>query len=274
MTDAIDLTGFKPATLPRGARPEMMWVRLADCVIDRRYQRPLTGKGRSAIQRMANGWSWMRFQPIVVAPLDDGRLAIVDGQHRAHAAALCGLSTLPAMVVQMGFEDQARGFAAMNRDRITLQPLQLFHADLAVGDVNAVAVRDAVEAAGCRIATSLPSAAFRVPGTVYALSVIRRMVRQSEAPAVTIGLSAIRRSEAGALPGAYDGNLLAIWLPALARDQRFLRLDLASVFDGICFDTLRDAARREWHRTGRAARQIAIDMVLARLREELRRAAA
>lgn len=257
----IDLTGFKRAALRDQPQPMLIWAQVDSLVIDHRYQRSLTGKGRSAIQRIANGWDWRKYQPILVTPADGGKLAVVDGQHRAHAAALVGLEAIPAMTVAMTLQEQAAGFAAVNRDRVAVSPNQVYRAELAAGTGWAIACRDAVEAAGCTLATFTPSATTKKPGMVYAVGLIRRMVTAGEGEAVTIGLRAIRNSQQRNEIEGYGGPVITPWLLALARNQRFLRLDLPSHFDAFDIPSMLDDARIKARQTGSNARQIVTDEI-------------
>lgn len=269
MTDLapISIEGFDPMPPPDLARPELMWAPIERMVIDRGYQRPITGAGKALIHRIAAEFDWAKFQPVLVARRTGGVLAIVDGQHRVHAAKLAGLAEVPAMVVQMDLQRQALAFAAVNRDRIGLKSHAIYRAELAGGAAWAIACRDVVEAAGCKMATSNPTASSKRPGMIYALRLIRRMVEQGEGEAVTAGLAAIRQSEAGAEVESYSGPVIAIWLPALARNQRFLRLDLPDIFDGLYIPELTEVYRRKARLEGGSARAMAIDHVVHVLRD-------
>jgi len=249
---AIDIQGFAPATLRDQPAPAMMSIAIDQMVIDTRYQRSLSPKGRRMIQKIADGWDWKSYQPVSVAPTPDGLFAVVDGQHRVHAAAVAGLRMLPCYVVPMTPVEQAKAFTAVNQDRTRLTAAALFKARLAAGEPAAQAEAAAVEAAGCRLMTYMPSASQRRAGDVFAYGLISKMVADGEGEAVTVGLRAIRQSQAGGARGeatgeslrVYDGQVLQAWLPALAADQRFLRLDLVPVFDGIDWDD--EATARKW----------------------------
>lgn len=268
--DRIDLTGFKRATLRDQPQPMLIWARIDQLVIDRRYQRTLTPKGRGAIQRIANEWDWRKYQPILVAPANGGTLAVVDGQHRAHAAALAGLEAIPAMTVAMTLQEQAAGFAAVNRDRVTISIHQIYRAELAAGTDWAIACRDAVHAAGCSLATYTPNNSTKKPGIVYAVGLVRRMVKNGEGEAITNGLRAIRQSRQSDTLRPYDGGVLAPWLTAVAKNQRFASLPLADLFDSIDIDTLTDVARIRARQTGDSARSIVTQRIVDHLRAALR----
>lgn len=265
MLEPIDTTGYSRAELTDQPQPMLIWADLADLVIDRRYQRNITGAGRKAIQRIADGFDWRKYQPILVAPTEGGKMAVVDGQHRAHAAALCGIEKLPAMTVPMTPSQQAAGFAAINRDRIKMNPLSIYRAELAAGTDWAVGVKEAVEAAGCAMALSTPSQKNKIEGTVYSVSLIRRMIANGEGEAVTAGLRSIKNSNQGDEVQSYNGAILAVWLAAIAQNQRFLRLDLSSLFDEMDIPHILDSARARSRQSGTPARAIAIEQVVSAL---------
>lgn len=240
----IDIDTFTPATLTDQPQPMLEWVDIDHLVIDTRYQRSLTSAGKRAIQRIANEFDWRKYQPVLIAPTDGGMLAVVDGQHRAHAAKLAGLKRIPAMIVAMTPVEQAAGFAAVNRDQIRLSQHQIYRAELAAGIEWAVMARDAVEAGGCRIATAHPSSYDRKPRVIYAPALIKKMILADEARAVTVGLTAITRSSQVDDIAAYGNPILSVWLPALASCNPFLSLhDLPTIFDSCDIQTMLDDAK-------------------------------
>lgn len=277
----IDIEGFTPAELPEQPAPQLLTVQLEQLVIDTRYQRSLSIAGRRSIQKIANFWDWKKYQPISIAPTNDGRFAVVDGQHRAHAAAVVGLATLPAYVVPMTPQEQAEAFTSVNTTRTRVPAAALFKAQLAAGHPAALAEAAAVEAAGCRLMTYTPSAAQRRPGDVFTYALIRSMVANGEAEAVTTGLRAIRESEQGNVPSGnlnegtrvYDSLVLKAWLPAVASSQLFLRLPLSDVFDQIDWDEERSNASRRARQLGGSVNGHLIDRVKGFLREAQRIAA-
>jgi len=269
----LDMVGYRPAVLSDQPQPLMMWVEVANLVVDCRYQRAITTSGRRAVQRIADGFDWRKYEPILIAPAEGGTFAVVDGQHRAHAAGVCGIKTIPAMCVPMTLAEQAQGFAAINRDRIRISLIQIYRAELVVGAGWALACKAAVEDAGCSLATSNQSAASKKPGHVFAIGLIRRMVAAGEGAAVTAGLSAIAASSQADEYEAYGGGILGIWLPAVAKNNRFVRMDLSEAFDGIDIELEKDEAARRARQLGGSAKYIAIDAVAAHLNFIMRAAA-
>ncbi len=270
----IDISGLVPAVLRDQPAPTLVWADVSDLVIDERYQRALTGKGRSAIQRIANDWDWSKYQPILVASTPDGNLAVVDGQHRAHAGKLAGLDRLPAMVVPMTPEQQAAAFTSVNTDRIRLDRAQIFKARLAAGDPLAIEADRICTAAGCRLMLSNRSTSQKKPGELYAHALILKMIKAGEGEAVAVGLAAIRDSELGRdtdMHGrrAYDGAVLNVWLPAIATSQRFLRLPLSEIFDSIVWEEMAEECRRRARQAGGSARALMVERVVIAMRGAL-----
>ena len=94
---AISTEGFeKPKSASAGAAPMLQWLKIADLVVDPAYQRPIIGKGRRNVDRIARTFSWSCFAPVVVSPVEGGKFAIIDGQHRTTSAALVGSRASPA----------------------------------------------------------------------------------------------------------------------------------------------------------------------------------
>lgn len=257
----ISTDRFRPVARPKEPAPTLVWLEISSLVVDHRYQREITPAGSRAIQKIAESFTWAKFEPILATCVEGFRFAIVDGQHRVHAAAVCGLSHVPAMVVPMSLTEQALGFAAVNRDRIRIDNMHIYRAELAAGDRNAIAARDAVLNANCRLATANSSSLLKKPGVIYAVGLIRKMVRQGEAEAVTAGLRAIRESEAGQESESYIGPVLKLWLQMLAENQLFLRLPLAAIFDEVDLISMLDSAKVEARLTGRTAQSVASDQL-------------
>lgn len=263
----IDVSGLTPQILRDQPAPQLIWVDLDDLVIDRRYQREVTSAGRMLIKRIAAEFDWSRCAPILLAALPGGGYAIVDGQHRAHAAALCGITSLPAMVVPMSLQQQAHAFTAVNCQRVSVSPQAVYRAALAAGLEWAISCRAAVEAAGCAMATSNPTSTARKARVIYVTGLIKKMVSAGEASAVTAGLAGVVGSEQRDELATYEGRILAVWLPAIASNQRFLKLNLSDAFDAIDIQNILDDCHARARQLGRSARDLAKEHVRRELAE-------
>ncbi|ACM39154.1 MULTISPECIES: DUF6551 family protein [Rhizobium/Agrobacterium group] len=150
-----------------GPAPMLQWVPIADLVVDDAYQRDLDRKNWTAIRRIASNFKWSRFSPVFCAPVEGGKFAIIDGQHRVHAAALCAIDQVPCQIVPMDRAEQAEAFAAVNGAVTAITSFNIFRAELAAGNPAAVSLKAAIEAAGCKIATSNGSKGSKPPKTIY-----------------------------------------------------------------------------------------------------------
>ncbi|MDO5706913.1 MAG: ParB N-terminal domain-containing protein [Paracoccus sp. (in: a-proteobacteria)] len=221
MTDfrTIDVGGRERVTPASQPAPQLQWVKIADLVIDGRYQRPLGEANWIAIRRIAQAFRWSRFGPVLVAPVEGGQYALIDGQHRAHAAALCGFEAVPAMIAMVAPEEQALAFIEINTRQIRVHRLAVYRAALLAGEDWAIRCRDAVEAAGCQLMTSNRSTKDKKPGQVFAVSLIRRLVDGGGAAAVINGLAALLEYDPEAVANFSD-VLLTPWLTAVAQVPR------------------------------------------------------
>lgn len=112
---------------PAEPAPDLKWLPISDIVIDEAYQRPLLRSNWKAIEKIAREFKWSRFTPVLVAPVEGGKFALIDGQHRTHAAKLRGLPVVPAMIVPMSAEEQAMAFAHVNGNVIKITKIGRAH---------------------------------------------------------------------------------------------------------------------------------------------------
>ncbi|SMO79416.1 ParB/RepB/Spo0J family partition protein [Paracoccus laeviglucosivorans] len=212
----VSVEGIAPFPLADQPAPQLMWVKVADLVIDDRYQRPLNTSNWTAIKRIARDFRWSRFSPVMVAPVEGGRYAVIDGQHRAHAAALCGIRSIPAMVALVAPQEQALAFVEINTQQIRVSPHVVYRAALTAGEPWALACCEAVAAAGCHLMTrNNVSKNEKKPGQIYCIGLIRNLVNAGHGQAVTDGLSTLREYDSEATAN-YSDAFLAPWLGACA----------------------------------------------------------
>lgn len=168
--------GQKPAALQID-RPTVKMVRIADMKIERAYQRDMTAKSITLIRKIITGWDWTKFKPPIGVEGEDGAVIIIDGQHTAIAAASHpGLAALPVLIVDAStIEQRAQSFVSHNRDRIAMSPLQLFHAEVAAGDVKAIAVLRAAMETGVTIPRSPPKKSEDRRGVLVGIAAARRI---------------------------------------------------------------------------------------------------
>jgi hypothetical protein len=200
------MTEYRPIALPNmGAplsivdqpSPMLQWVEIALMVIDDSYQRQINQTGLRTIKTIAEGFRWSCFTPVLLAPIEGGLFAVIDGQHRVHAALMCGIKSVPAMVVPIAATEQATAFVQVNSARTAMSPLNLYKAGLVAGAAWAIDADRAVSEAGCRLMRSNRSTKDKKPGEVYCVGLIRDLVAKGHGRAVTVALSAVRALDQG-----------------------------------------------------------------------------
>ena len=174
----IDASGFPlPGAQPSpGPAPQLMWIKIIDLVLDDGYQRDIAVAGRRNVLAIARAFDWSKFAPAIVAPVEGGRYAMVDGQHRTTAAFLCGIESVPCQVVQADRAQQAAAFVAINGNITKLRSTQIFHAALAAGDPGALAVQDVADRAEVIIVASNKAASEMKRGETTAVQAIRKAI--------------------------------------------------------------------------------------------------
>ncbi|WP_439137500.1 ParB N-terminal domain-containing protein [Roseicyclus sp.] len=247
-----------------GPAPRVEMVPLDRLVIDETYQRPLTQRGVKVVQNIAARFQWSRFQPVMAAPLEDGRFAIIDGQHRAHAARLIGIDAVPCAIVAIPRWDQAGAFSEINTNRTNVSPHQVFKAALAAGEGWAMDADRAVSKAGCRLMTYVVSAAMRKPRQIYAVVMIRNFAPIRRGALITSALSAITGSAHADDLRFYREDFLRCWFHLLRDKPELLYRDLAACVSALNLDDLAERAEAlratpEWARRPARAR---LDCVL------------
>lgn len=252
---AVDIPKrFKTVACSPGPAPMLQWIGIDKLVIDDGYQRELKGGNWTAIQRIALGFTWSRFSPVFVAPVEGGRYAIIDGQHRTHAAALCGLSEVPCQIVQMDRTEQAASFAAVNGLVTKVTIWNIYKAALVAGESWAVACRDTCADAGCTLMERNNTTEEKKPGEVYAIGLVRGFVRDGHRAAVTAVLSGLRGSAFGETADAYTNQILRPLFDAVSTRPRLLHppRDLSGFMDDFDIYAAIDAADETAKRRRRA----------------------
>ncbi|CUX40694.1 conserved hypothetical protein [Agrobacterium deltaense Zutra 3/1] len=185
----------RPTEVSAGPAPILQWIDIDKLVIDEDYQRDLKLQNWKAIRRIAANFRWSMFSPVFVSPVEGGAYAIIDGQHRTHAAAICGFSQVPCQIVQMNKTEQAAAFAAVNGVVTAVTVWQLLKAALAAGEQWAVTARSIAEEGGCRLMTSNGSSLTKVAGDIYGIKGFLSVIETRPRDAVVAALKALMKAE-------------------------------------------------------------------------------
>lgn len=162
-----------PANL--GPVPDLRWLRVDQLRVDPAYQRDVTLRGKAHIKRIVEGFDWRLFSAVVVSPIAGGFFAIIDGQHRVTAAAICGQDSVPCQIIQADAQMQARAFEAINGRTIPVTRDQRFKAELAAGDAEACRVDRLTREAGIKMMTYTPHGPAMKPGECLAHGAMRKL---------------------------------------------------------------------------------------------------
>ena len=215
-----------------GPAPQMQWIELTQLRIDDSYQRGIRSSGRKQIRAIAEQFRWTHFAPVIVAPIEGGLFAIIDGQHRSHAARLRGIKSVPCMVVQADGTEQARAFSAVNMQQTAVRPPAVHKARLAAGDVTAMRLAAICEEAGVRIVDNTPANRMK-RGETVAVMALYNMERLYERATVVAALSAIVQVGEGNI-GMLKVEPIAAYCDVFARRQDFRADERAlDVLDGF-----------------------------------------
>lgn len=233
-----------------GPAPILDWIEIRRLVIDDRYQRELKSANWTTIRSIARNFNWSKFSTVLVAPIEGGDFAIIDGQHRTHGAALCGFEKVPCQIVQMNFDEQARSFAAVNGHVLKITSLNIYKARLAAGEEEAIRARDICQAAGCTLKTSNTSTRQKKPGEIYAPKAFMRICQLRSAESIVTALRLFMGCEQfNDNIEFWENSVLVPTLLAITADERFLQSPKAEEFIGQ-FDiwAALDAAKNEQKR--------------------------
>jgi hypothetical protein len=188
---------FAGAKSHGGDRPELAWLKISALRIDPRYQREISQRGEANILSIAEKFFWARFEPLMVARAANGLYAVINGQHRATAAALCGFTEVPCAIVDIDLQQQAESFVAINGDVTAMTPLQLFQAKLAAGDAQAKALAAACGEGGVTICRyPVPANKIKV-GETLAVSMLAGLLKKYGRAVLVAALSCITQTRKG-----------------------------------------------------------------------------
>jgi hypothetical protein len=168
--------GYAKTFMPQP--PEVRLVVPSTLIVEVGYQRDLSGKSLRLIKNIVANWDWAKFKPPVCAETPDG-LFVIDGQHTAIAAASHPkVEKIPVMIVSRpDIEDRAAAFVSQNQNRLSMSPLQIFHAQLVAGDKDALGILRCVVKAGATVPRSPPLKGKEKAGELATVTPLYRMFK-------------------------------------------------------------------------------------------------
>lgn len=217
-----------------GSRPSLKWIALDQLVVDQNYQRQVKKDGRAGINRIAREFNWRKFQPLVVAPVNKDRYAVIDGQHRLGGARMRpDIPELPCYVVDApDIAAQAGAFVALNSDRIGVSRVDRFWASVASGDAIARRIKAVCDKAGVRIARTQTSAQLLAPRETASTATLEKLLLFGDRFLVE-GLKLLAEAQPTA-SGAFTSAAMSASVRLLAlHDPRVDRARLVQALKGL-----------------------------------------
>jgi len=230
----IETVAFdRPLQLNRdfGWRGKFDWIDIDRLVIDRSYQRLILVKGKINVRRIAEQFEWALFAPLVVAPREKGRFAIIDGQHRATAAKARGdIKQLPCLVIEADYATQARAFATINGQVTKVSPQMIHRARAAAGEKDALELNRICARAGV-VLLAYPKPATVVGETMSVGTIAKCLARFGEKVLVT-ALETVTRTSDGN-PGMLREGIIAGTCDVLAENPKWPSDQVVAVVDRL-----------------------------------------
>lgn len=169
----------------QGAMPVMQFCLPSQLEVDPSYQRSIeNGESQALIAEIATNWHWGRAQHLTVSRRD-GKLFVVDGQHRLAAAKMRGdIQQLPCLIEEFAnVAEEAQLFNDLNDRRRPVSAIDKFRAAIVAGDAECIAIGAAMERAGLALAPHSNPTTWK-PGQISNIGGIRNAWK-SQGPAAT-----------------------------------------------------------------------------------------
>lgn len=226
-----------------GSAPILQWIKIDDLVVDETYQRPIIGKGRTNIRDIAATFTWAFFAPVIVSPIEGGKYAIVDGQHRTTGAKLAGIESVPCQIIIATRAQQAAAFRAINAATTKVTSLSLYAASLAAGDPATLILADVCRRADVTLLKYPVQRDYQKPGETMAIAAVARCLAQYGRDTLITALQCITATENN-LPGVLTPSAIGALCEVLDANKAWRDSGevLLKAFDDIDIATLDDEA--------------------------------
>jgi hypothetical protein len=124
-------------------------IHSSNLFVDFGYQRQIV-KGR--VEKMSKNFDLKAMTALVVSKRNDGRYAIIDGQHRFLAGVKAGVEYFVCQVLlDLSYEEEARIFTLINCERGPMKSPQQFKAMIEACDKDSIQIVSIVESHGFKI---------------------------------------------------------------------------------------------------------------------------
>ena len=173
MVDTITMSPDAVDTALRHA--ELKWLPLDQLRVDERYQRPLS---YTKIKRFTDNFDFNALGALWVSKRGEQEYAIIDGQHRAEAVKLVfdGNADVPCLVFEHLTEEQEAALFVKAQNRIHMNAVDVFKADLFAGNPDALEIERIVQGRGFTFGSGDVTVA--KPYEVKAIGTVRAIYEQ------------------------------------------------------------------------------------------------
>ena len=233
----------KPKSSSAGPEPVLGWLPIADLIVDPSYQPQISDTGRRSVERIAQAFTWSCFSPVVVAAVEGGKYAIIDGQRRTTAAAVAGFQSVPCQIVCANREEQAVAFKSINRAPTPVSRMGLYGVALAKGEAWAMQVANVCARANLEVLRYPVPIKRQSAGQTMAVGAITQCLNSYSEETVITALQCVTQT-VNNVPGALSARLIKALCAVLDRDwaRRDSGLALLEAFDGIDLLELQNAS--------------------------------
>jgi hypothetical protein len=211
-----------PAGSPNAGRPSsLLWLPLANLRVDPSYQRDMDDRGRAHVRKIAAGFVWNKFAPVIVTrvPGDEEVYAVIDGQHRSTAALSLGYQQVPCLVVNVSGQEAAGIFSAVNGVVRRINAIQAFKAALAAQEDWAVAVEDVTAAHGIHVLRHPVSSVNQKPWQTNSVGRLRRVFDRHGRDVLAGVVMLLKAAPHGDVPGFINSKTIEVALADLLKSM-------------------------------------------------------
>lgn len=230
-------TLFNP---PIGSPPAVQFIGVHDLWIDDSYQRSADApQSRNLIARMAKDWDWRLCMPLMVSERE-GKLWVIDGQHRLQAALKReDIAHLPCCVIKFNSaREESDMFVQANKARKALTTIDLFRAAVAAGREAESETFALISAAGLKVANHTNTASL-APGALTIVNGVTRAISRYGKSVVGAALDAMGEAfKDQPIPRA--ATLFGALLRIFAERERH------PIDPDVLADVLKESTAQEW----------------------------
>lgn len=237
----------------QGEIGEFAVVPIGDLRVDPTFQRSISAASARNVVRIGTSFDWRRFSPVIGVRLADGKIGVIDGQHRCTAAHSRGIAQVPVYLLDCSMTEAASAFAAINGNVTPISKQDIYRAKLAAGDKEALALQSVLDVAGVTIVSIRSGFA---KGQTRSIGVLHRAYRVHGADILILTLQCLTETgdgNAGLIYGvAINGIADAIktkteWLakPSALLDC-FDQIDLRAMLQSVEAELVRQRQACMW----------------------------